>query len=44
MSTWIATACIALLLASSYLLDGPDELTATQDVAAEVAALTGSEQ
>lgn len=39
--TWIAASLIAACLAASMLLDGPSELQATQDVAAEVAALTG---
>ena len=33
---WLAAAIIALLLASSHLLDGPSELEATQAVAADV--------
>lgn len=39
--TWIAASIIAVCLAASMLLDGPSEMQATQDVAAEVAALTG---
>lgn len=33
---WLAAAIIALLLASSHLLDGPTDLDAAQDVAADV--------
>lgn len=41
---WLAASLIAAVLASSMVLDGPTELQATQDVAAEVAALTGGAQ
>lgn len=33
---WLAAIIIAMLLASSHLLNGPDELEAAQDVAADV--------
>lgn len=33
---WLAAAIIALLLASAHLLDGPSELDAAQDIAADV--------
>lgn len=39
--TWLAAGLMAFALAASMLLDGPNELQATTDVAAEVAALTG---
>lgn len=39
--TWLAASAFAACLAASMLLDGPTELQATQDVAAEVAYLTG---
>lgn len=38
---WLAAAAMAFVLASGHLLDGPTELDAVEDVAAEVAALTG---
>ncbi len=39
---WLAAAAIALVLSSGHLLSsGPSELDAVEDVAAEVAALTG---
>ena len=34
---WLAAIIIAMLLASSYRLDGPSELDAAQDIAADVA-------
>ncbi len=37
----MAASVIAFILAASMLLDGPTELDATRDVAAEVHALTG---
>lgn len=33
---WIAALIIALLLASAHLLDGPSDIDAAQDVAADV--------
>lgn len=38
---WLAACVFAAILAASMLLDGPTEIQATQDVAAEVFALTG---
>jgi len=38
---YLGAALLALVLASGHLLDGPTELDAVEDVAAEVAALTG---
>lgn len=38
---WIAAGLMALVLAASMMLDGPSETQAAQDVADEVAALTG---
>lgn len=37
LTNWLAAAAICLLLSSANLLDGPSELQATQDVAADVA-------
>lgn len=34
--TWAIAAVIALLIASSYLLDGPSDIEAAQAVAADV--------
>ena len=42
ITAWLAAGLMALALAASMILDGPSELQATQDVADEVAALTGS--
>lgn len=39
---WLAASLIAAALAASMLLDGPSEIDAARDVAAEVAELTGS--
>ena len=39
--TWIAASVIAVCMVTSMLLDGPSEIQAATDVAAEVAALTG---
>lgn len=33
---WLAATIIALLLASAHLLDGPSDIDAAQDVAADV--------
>ena len=33
---WLAAIIIALLLASAHLLDGPSEIDAAQDIAADV--------
>lgn len=33
---WLAAIIIAMLLASAHLLDGPSEIDAAQDVAADV--------
>ena len=41
LTKWIGAALLALVLASGHLLNGPSELDAIQDVAAEVAALSG---
>lgn len=42
ITAWLAGGLMALVLAASMLLDGPTETQAAQDVADEVAALTGS--
>lgn len=34
---WLAAIIIAMLLASAHLLDGPSEIDAAQDIAADVA-------
>ena len=34
---WLLAAIIALLMASAHLLDGPGDIEAMQDVAADVA-------
>jgi len=36
ITTWLAAAAICLLLSSAHLLDGPSELDAANDVAADV--------
>jgi len=41
ITKWISAALLAFILASGHLLSGPTELDAVEDVAAEVAALTG---
>ena len=41
ITAWLAGGLMALVLAASMILDGPSELQATADVAAEVAELTG---
>jgi hypothetical protein len=41
ITAWLAGGLMALVLAASMILDGPSELQATTDVAAEVAELTG---
>lgn len=33
---WLAAIIIAMLLASAHLLDGPSEIDAAQDIAADV--------
>ena len=33
---WLAAIIIAMLLASAHLLDGPSDIDATQDIAADV--------
>jgi hypothetical protein len=38
---WLGAGLMAIVLAASMILDGPSELQATTDVAAEVAELTG---
>ncbi len=38
---WLLAAAFAMILASGHLLNGPSELDAIEDVAAEVAALSG---
>lgn len=38
---WLAAAAIALVLSCGHLLGGPTELDAIEDVADEVAALSG---
>ena len=40
ITAWLAGGLMAFALAASMLLDGPSELQATADVAAEVAELT----
>jgi hypothetical protein len=42
ITAWLAAGLMALVLAASMILDGPTETQAAQDVADEVAALTGS--
>ena len=39
---WLGAGLMAIVLAASMILDGPTETQAAQDVADEVAALTGS--
>ena len=34
---WIAAFIVAMLLASAHLIDGPSDIDAAQDVAADVA-------
>lgn len=34
---WLAAILIAMLLASAHLLDGPSDIDAAQDIAADVA-------
>ena len=41
ITAWLAAGLMALVLAASMILDGPTETQAAQDVADEVAALTG---
>ena len=41
ITKWLTVALLAFVLASGHLLDGPSELDAIEDVAAEVAALSG---
>lgn len=41
IAAWLAAGLMAFALAASMLLDGPSETQAAQDVADEVAALTG---
>jgi len=41
ITKWLSAALLAFVLASGHLLSGPSELDAIEDVAAEVAALTG---
>ena len=42
ITAWLAAGLMALVLAASMILDGqPTELQAAQDVADEVAALSG---
>lgn len=36
LTTWATAALLALLLSMSHLLDGPTDLQAAQDVAADV--------
>lgn len=36
LTNWLAASLIALVLSIAYLLDGPTELEATQDVAADL--------
>ena len=44
ITAWLAAGLMALALAGSMVLDGPTETQAAQDVADEVAALTGGAQ
>ena len=41
ITKWLTAALLAFVLASGHSLDGPSELDAIEDVAAEVAALSG---
>lgn len=41
LTKWLGAALLAFVLASGHLLSGPSELDAIEDVAAEVAALSG---
>jgi len=41
ITKWVGAALLAFVLASGHLLSGPTELDAVEDVAAEVAALSG---
>jgi hypothetical protein len=41
ITAWLAGGLMALVLAASMILDGPSETQAAQDVADEVAALSG---
>jgi len=41
ITKWLGAALLAFVLASGHLLSGPTELDAVEDVAAEVAALSG---
>lgn len=41
ITKWLTAALLAFVLASGHLLSGPSELDAIEDVAAEVAALSG---
>lgn len=41
ITKWLTAALLAFVLASGHLLGGPSELDAIEDVAAEVAALSG---
>ena len=41
---YLGAALLALVLASGHLLDGPSEMDAIEDVAAEVAALSGGDK
>lgn len=44
LTTWLIAAAMSFAMASAHLLNGPTELQATEDVAAEVAALTGGDK
>lgn len=44
ITKWLTAALFAFVLASGHLLSGPSELEAIEDVAAEVAALTGGDK
>ena len=35
---WALAACVALLMSSAYLLDGPDDIQTAQDVADDLRA------
>lgn len=41
LTKWLGAALIAFVLSSGHLLSGPSDLDAIEDVAAEVAALSG---
>jgi hypothetical protein len=44
ITRWLAASLLALLLSSAWMLDGPSELQAMQDVAADVHEVTTTAQ